>query len=202
MDEPLASLDNARKQDVLPYLAALQNMFHLPILYVSHSTDEVCKLANHVIILNGGQVALQGEINEVFTDSKLPDSYKMETSTIIHAKVIEKNERWHLIKAEFDGNTIWLQDNNQALGKVLRLRILANDVSLSLTDEKDSTILNRIEGRIAGIEIDRSSATALITIELNQSEIVAQVTRKSVDDLFLMVGMTIWAQIKSVAILS
>jgi molybdate transport system ATP-binding protein len=202
MDEPLASLDNARKYEVLPYLAALQNMFDLPILYVSHSTDEVCKLADHVIILNNGQVALQGEINNVFTHSNLPNAYKMETSTIIHAQVMEKNERWHLIKAEFGGNILWLQDNNQTLGKLLRLRILANDVSLSLDDQKDSTILNRIEGRIAGIEIDNSSATALVTIELNQIEIVAQVTRKSVDDLFLMVGMTIWAQIKSVAILS
>jgi molybdate transport system ATP-binding protein len=126
----------------------------------------------------------------------------METSTLIHAQVMEKNERWHLIRVAFGGNTLWLQDNNKTIGKVLRLRILANDVSVSLTDEKESTILNRVEGRIADIETDSSSATALITIELNQTEIVAQVTRKSVDDLFLMVGMTVWAQIKSVAILS
>jgi molybdate transport system ATP-binding protein len=84
----------------------------------------------------------------------------------------------------------------------LRLRILASDVSLSLKDEKESTILNRLEGRIAGIEMDKNRASALVTIELMRTEVVAQVTRKSIDDLFLMVGMKIWAQIKSVAIMS
>jgi len=202
MDEPLASLDNARKLDVLPYLAALQNMFHLPMLYVSHSTEEVCKLADHVIVLHQGKVVIQGSINDVFSSAKLPHSYRQETSTIIKAKIIEKNERWNLVKAEFDGNTLWLQDHNQAVGKPLRLRILASDVSLSLKDEKESTILNRLEGRIAGIEMDKSGATALVTLELMRTEVVAQVTRKSIDDLFLMVGMTIWAQIKSVAIMS
>jgi molybdate transport system ATP-binding protein len=201
MDEPLASLDNARKQDVLPYLAALQNMFHLPMLYVSHSTDEVCRLADHVIVLHQGKVVSQGSINDVFASAQLPHIYKQETSTIIKAKIIEKDERWHLVKAEFNGNRLWLQDHNQAIGKTVRLRIIASDVSLSLQDEKESTILNRLEGRIGGIEIDKKGATALVTIDLMNSEIVAQVTRKSIDDLFLMVGMKIWAQIKSVAIL-
>lgn len=202
MDEPLASLDEARKNEVLPYLAALQNMFNLPILYVSHSTEEVCKLADHVILLHKGKVELQGNINDVFSNVNLPMMYKRETSTIVQAKVVEKSERWKLIKAEFNGNTLWLQDQNQSVGKSLRLRILANDVSLSLNDDKESTILNKLEGRIAGIEVDKAGASALVTIELNQSDIVAQVTRKSIDDLFLMVGMKIWAQIKSVAILS
>jgi molybdate transport system ATP-binding protein len=202
MDEPLASLDNARKQDVLPYLAALQNMFNLPMLYVSHSTEEVCKLADHVILLHQGKVVIQGSINDVFSSAQLPHIYRQETSTIIQAKVIEKNERWNLVKAEFDGNVLWLQDHNQAVGKTLRLRILASDVSLSLKDEKESTILNRLEGRIAGIEMDKNRASALVTIELMRTEVVAQVTRKSIDDLFLMVGMKIWAQIKSVAIMS
>jgi len=201
MDEPLASLDNARKQDVLPYLSALQTMFNLPVLYVSHSTDEVCRLADHVIVLHKGKVVIQGSINEVFASAQLPHVYQQETSTIIQAKVVEKNERWHLLKAEFDGNSLWLQDHNQAVGKTVRLRIIASDVSLSLKDEKESTILNRLEGRISGIQIDNKGATALVTIDLMNTEIVAQVTRKSVDDLFLMVGMKIWAQIKSVAIL-
>lgn len=202
MDEPLASLDNARKQDVLPYLAALQNMFNLPILYVSHSTDEVCKLADHVIILHQGKVLIQGAINDVFSSPDLPAMYQRETSTIVEAMVVEKNERWHLVKAEFAGNTLWLQDQNQSIGKAVRIRVLASDVSLSLKDENESTILNRLEGRVAGIEINQSGATALVTIELMRTEIVAQVTRKSIDDLFLMVGMKIWAQIKSVAILA
>ncbi len=202
MDEPLASLDNARKQDVLPYLAALQNMFNLPMLYVSHSTEEVCKLADHVIVLHQGKVVIQGSIKDVFSSAQLPHIYRQETSTIIQAKVIEKNERWNLVKAEFAGNVLWLQDQNQAMGKALRLRILASDVSLSLKDEKESTILNRLEGRIAGIEMDKNGASALVTVELMRTEVVAQVTRKSIDDLFLMVGMKIWAQIKSVAIMS
>jgi molybdate transport system ATP-binding protein len=202
MDEPLASLDNARKQEVLPYLAALQNMFHVPMLYVSHSTDEVCKLADYVIVLHQGKVVVQGPINDVFSSAKLPSIYTRETSTIVDAKIVEKNEHWHLLKAQFGGSTIWLQDNKQTVGKTVRLRILANDVSLSLKDETESTILNRLEGRIGGIEIDKNGASALVTIEINRTEIVAQVTRKSVDDLFLMVGMTIWAQIKSVAILA
>ena len=202
MDEPLASLDNARKQDVLPYLAALQGMFNIPMLYVSHSTDEVCKLADHVIVLHQGKVVIQGPIADVFSSAQLPFVYRTETSTIVQATIVDKSERWHLLKAEFAGNSLWLQDNNQTVGKAVRLRILANDVSLSLTDEKDSTILNRIEGRISGIEIDKNGATALVTLELMRTEIVAQVTRKSVDDLFLMVGMKIWAQIKSVAVLA
>ena len=201
MDEPLASLDEIRKQEILPYLSALQSISKVPIVYVSHSSDEVCKLANHLLVINNGKLATSGPINEVLSSTELPSNYVSEASTILDCHVLERNEKWQLIKVGFDHSYLWLEDKGQELGQQLKVRLLASDLSISLDPAPQSTMLNRLAGRINSIQRDSSSASVLVKIDVGNKELVARVTRKSIDDLFLMVGMPVFLQVKSVAIL-
>jgi molybdate transport system ATP-binding protein len=201
MDEPLASLDETRKQEILPYLSALQSISNVPIVYVSHSSDEVCKLANHLLVFNKGKLATSGPINDVLSSTELPPNYVSEASTILHCQVLERNDRWQLIKVAFDDSFLWLEDRGQELGQKLKVRLLASDLSISLDPSPQSTMLNRLEGRINSIQNNSTSASALVKVDVGNEELIARVTRKSIDDLFLIIGMPVFLHVKSVAIL-
>lgn len=202
MDEPLASLDETRKKEILPYLNTLQSISKVPIVYVSHSSDEVCKLASHLLVINEGRLATSGSINEVLSSAELPSTYVSEASTILDCQVIERCENWQLIKVGFDHSFLWLEDKGQVIGQQHKVRILASDLSISLDPSPQSTMLNRLEGRIHSIQRDSASASVLVKVDLGKKELVARVTRKSIDDLFLMVGMQVFLHVKSVAILA
>ncbi len=202
MDEPLASLDETRKQEILPYLSTLQSISNIPIIYVSHSSDEVCKLASHLLLIDRGKLATSGPINQVLSSTELPPIYTSEASTILHCHVMERCDKWQLVKVGFEQATLWLEDKGQVLGQQLKVRLLASDLSISLDPAPQSTMLNRLEGRINAIQRDSCSASALVKVDVGNIELVARVTRKSIDDLFLMVGMPIFLHVKSVAILA
>ncbi|MFC6979710.1 molybdenum ABC transporter ATP-binding protein [Microbulbifer taiwanensis] len=132
MDEPLASLDTARKQEILPYLERLRSEFDMPILYVSHSIDEVARLADHLLMLDGGRVAAQGDMPEMLSRLDLPLRLGEETGVVLEGRVLERNEQWHLARVGFAGGELWLRDGGDALDRQIRVRILARDVSLAL----------------------------------------------------------------------
>ena len=94
MDEPLAALDHERKQEILPYLERLHESFDIPILYVSHSMDEVARLADHILVLDQGKIIADGELTEVFSRIDLPQRLEQESGVILHGKVKEKDEQW------------------------------------------------------------------------------------------------------------
>jgi molybdate transport system ATP-binding protein len=60
MDEPMASLDDARKAEILPYIEALRDEIKIPIIYISHSVEEVMRLAGDVVYIDGGKITDQG----------------------------------------------------------------------------------------------------------------------------------------------
>lgn len=202
MDEPLASLDNARKREILPYLDSLHANFDIPIVYVSHSVNEVARLADTITVLDEGAVVSRGKFNEVFSriDSSL--DFEEEAGAVIQAQVAEKSERWHLTRAVFDGGELWLRDSGEAVGQTLRIRILAKDVSLALVAHDDTSILNRLQAEITEISADRDEAMILVRLKTGAEYLLARVTRRSQEYLQLKQGKKLWAQIKSVAIVS
>jgi molybdate transport system ATP-binding protein len=115
---------------------------------------------------------------------------------------MERCDKWQLVKVGFEQATLWLEDKGQVLGQQLKVRLLASDLSISLDPAPQSTMLNRLEGRINAIQRDAYSVSALVKVDVGNIELVARVTRKSIDDLFLMVGMPIFLHVKSVAILA
>lgn len=200
MDEPLTALDHERKQEILPYLERLHTSFDIPILYVSHSMDEVARLADHILVLDQGKVIAEGELTEVFSRIDLPQRLEQESGVILHGKVIEKDQQWQLMRIAFAQGEIWLPDSGEVLEQAVRIRILAKDVSLALNNHDDMSIVNRIEMKVAEIKSDTDSAMALVRLTMGEDYLVAKLTKKSTHHLQLKVGIPIWAQIKSVAI--
>jgi len=200
MDEPLASLDNARKQEILPYLEQLRTQLDIPILFVSHSIDEVARLADYLVIIEQGKIIAQGTMTEILSRIDLPIQFGEETGVLVEAKITERDSEWHLVRAEFSGGNLWLRDGGDAVGANVRIRILARDVSLALVDHHDTSILNRIPAEVVEISTDKDDTLSLVKLKIDTTVIIARVTYRSLSHLKLGVGSKVWAQIKSVAI--
>ncbi len=200
MDEPLAALDTARKQEILPYLERLRSHFELPIFYVSHSLDEVARLADHIIMLDQGRLVAQGGVKELFSRIDLPVHLNEDAGVVIQGKVIERDTHWHLMRVGFKGGELWLRDGGDILNKAVRVRVLARDVSLTLTYQEDSSILNRLHAQVVDILADDDKAMSLVRLQVGDEYLIARVTKRSVANLNLILGNKVWAQIKSVAI--
>jgi len=200
MDEPLASLDEQRKAEILPYLDQLHREFAIPILYVSHAIDEVARLADYVVMLDQGKVRAQGSVFDMVTRADLPLMHGDHACSLIEATVSSHDVHYQLSQVEFSGNQLWLPLNRTEIGSLMRLRIEARDVSLSLNQQVGSSILNTLAVSIVAMHADTLSS---MIVELNAqgTRLLSRVTRKSVDQLSLIPGMALFAQIKGVAIL-
>lgn len=203
MDEPLAALDTARKQEILPYLENLRAELDIPIIYVSHALDEVARLADHMVVLDEGKVKAQGELAEVLARLDLPLAISADVGVVVDARITDRDSRWHLMRVAFSGGELWLADTNEALGQTIRIRILARDVSLALDDHADSSILNRLPATVLEVVPDQDPAMRLVGLQLGTTRttrITARLTHRSCEHLQVQPSRQLWAQIKSVAV--
>ena len=196
LDEPMAALDEARRQEVMPWLERLRDELHTPMLYVTHSSQEAARLGDHMVLLKNGQVTHSGAVADVFR--RVDDQ---DTSAILTARVVSKDLPWQLAELACDDITIWTADNDLAIDQTVRLRIAARDVSVSTSKPLNTSIQNQITGLITVIENDRHPSHALVTIGCGKTQLFARVTRKAVHTLGLSVEQKVWVQIKSVALL-
>lgn len=201
LDEPLAALDVARKREILPYLEQLHEALQIPVLYVTHSPDEVARFADHLVVLEQGRVFASGPVAEVMSRLDLPHGEDDEVGVVIEATAAVRDADWHLLQASFPGGTLWAQDNGAAIGRRLRLRVLARDVSLALTHCDDVSILNLLPGTVKAITPSGHPAARLAQIDVGGTLLLARLTARSVHALDLRPGKAVWAQIKSVAVL-
>lgn len=199
MDEPLASLDEKRKQEILPYLERLAE-FDLPVLYVSHSVSEIARLADHLVVMDAGSAVASGPLTELFGQIDTPLHLGEEAGAVVDAEIIERDEAWHLVRARFGGGELWLRDGGDAIGEHLRIRILARDVSIALESHTDTSIANRLKARVEQVTDDEDLAFALVGLKVGQASVIARLTRRSAQYLDLQPGQDVWAQIKSVAV--
>ncbi len=200
MDEPLASLDTNRKQEILPYLEKLHQEYELPVLYVSHALDEIARLADHLLVMDQGRVASSGKLTEVLSRTDLPLQLGDDTGVVLSAKVVERDNQWHLVRVEFPGGSLWVRDGGDEVGQQVRLRVLARDVSLALSSHSDSSIVNRLPAQVLDICSDRDEAMLLVRLSVGESIFIARITRRSAAHLSLENADTVWAQVKSVAV--
>jgi len=201
MDEPLVSLDAGRKQDILPYIEMLHQELNIPLIYVSHSTDEVARLADHLVLMDAGHIVATGDVHDLFTRLDLPLAQDLEASAIIEASVSGHDEAYHLTHLNFGGGCFTVPREMKNIGDTVRLRLAARDVSLTLEHQSGTSILNIFPATVDAV---RDYGTAQVTVRLLADGIplLARVTRKSSDTLALRPGRMVYAQAKSVALLS
>jgi molybdate transport system ATP-binding protein len=199
MDEPLASLDAARKTEILPFLERLHAELALPIIYVSHSIDEICRLCDHLLVLADGRMAASGELQSVLTDLSIPALAGEAAGSVIAGKIAEFDREFELSRVDFSGGQFWLPGILGTMGDSLRLRIRASDISLTRDKPGQSTIQNLLDVVIEEIQ-DTPGPTQLVRVAAGQAHLIARITRRSREELKLQPGDKVVAQVKAAAV--
>lgn len=201
MDEPLSALDQPRKQEFLPYLERLHRELDLPILYVTHSMQELARLADHIVLFDDGSVLASGDAHCILSDPKFDALFGDEIGSVFDTQVVAMHEN-QITELDCDGLTIWAVGYIAEQGVTYRCRILASDVGLSLEEPKFSTVLNRFRATIIDIQTSLSEdGQALVVLELeNHQRLLSKITLKSLYELNLGQGLQVWALVKSVAL--
>ena len=203
MDEPLASLDAARKEEILPFIERLRDHLRLPIVYVTHDLGEIIRLADTVALLADGRVTGVGGVDDILGRAdlrSLTGSY--ETGSLIRARVESHDDRFGLTSLAFDGGHLRTTKLDLPIGSEIRVNIRARDVSIALTRPADISILNILAGRIVEMTPnDGNNVDVRLAFGKDQRvTISARLTAQSVHDLQLAIGRDVWALIKAVAI--
>jgi len=202
MDEPLAALDARRKAEVLPYLDRLHDELGIPIVYVSHAIDEVARLADHLVLLDAGRVSAEGALADMLARLDLPVAFGDDAGVVLDGVVGARDERWGLARLDVDAEAcLWARDHGLPLGRRVRLRVLARDVSLTLAPQTGSSIGNQLRGVVEAIVDEAHPALALVRVRVGSAPLVARLTRRSAHALALAVGTPVWAQVKTVALM-
>ena len=197
MDEPLSALDTRRRSNMLPYLDRLHAETSVPIIYVSHNIDEICRLSDHLVLLDNGKVVAEGGLQKTLARIDLPQLSGENAGAVLEAKQSRYDAEFDLSLFEFPGGELWVpgrQDTTTA-----RLRISAGDISLSRASAESSTILNILPAVIEET-VAETASTQLVRVRLGASFLVARITRRSLHELKLQVGDNVFAQIKSVTV--
>lgn len=200
LDEPLASLDIARRKDVIPWLERLHRELKIPIVYVTHSMEELTRLADHVVFLENGNVKLQGPIGDVLSNPSFAAAVGMEAGAILQGVVAEKDDRYHLCGIDVQGARLWLPQAGLAIGTPVRIHVHARDVSLAKSEPHDSSMQNKMYVVIESIHDDAHPARCLVKVRHREQHLLVRITRKALATLEVGVGSAVWAQIKSVAL--
>ena len=200
LDEPLAALDAARKQEILPWLERLRDELNIPMLYVTHAVDELARLADHLVLLDQGRVRAAGPVAELLAAIDNPLRLRDDAGALLNGTLAERDPRWHLCRVAFDGGSLWLKDSGLALGQPLRLRVLARDVSIATEQPRHSSIQNQLPCVIESLAAHAHPSQLLLRLRCGPAVLLARITSKAADELQLRPGLPVWALVKSVAL--
>lgn len=200
MDEPLAALDAKRKAEIMPYLERLHDELDIPVLYVSHSADEVVRLADHLVLLETGKVVASGATQDLLTRLDLEVAHGDAASALVTATISAHDPDYHLSSATFPGGQLLLPQQSATIGQQVRIRVQARDVSLSLAPQRDSSILNIVAATVTELSAD-AAGQVMVGLDANGTRLLARITRKSCVTMELAPGKSLYAQIKGIAIL-
>lgn len=206
MDEPLAALDARSKDEILPFIDRLCSTARMPVLYVSHSPDEVARLADHLILMEQGRVLAHGPLAEVLAQVDSPIARSDEAFSVLHCGIAELEGPCHLsILQTASGDSIYVPRlSSGEVRTVIRLRINARDVSLCSQRPVGSSILNILQARVTQLSDADGKGQQLVQLRLADSDeiLLARISEYSCQQLGIASGMEIFCQIKAVALLS
>ncbi len=201
LDEPLTALDARSKAEILPFLERLHGELQIPILYVSHSFEEVGRLADHLVLMDAGRVVAAGSLVEMLNRLDLPLAHAPDAESIVDTTVAEHDETYQLTRLAFPSGHFTVTRVELPVGHPVRVRVLARDVSLTLQRQSETSILNILPATIRAVAENHAARTTLVLDLGDGVSILSRVTRKSVAALNLEPGRSVFAQVKTVALL-
>ena len=201
-DEPLAALDFKRKSEIMPWLEKLKGNLKIPMLYVTHSAEEVLHLADNLIVMEDGKIKTSGALTDVLANIDLPIKIGEDAGVLLKGKVVSKEPEWSLMTVDCGNIALHISDNGQPVGSAASLRILAREVVFAIDRPVDLSVQNAFEGTVEEISIHGDGADALVRTNCSGQIIIGKRTRKALSELGIKEGSRIWLLIKSVAVLS
>ncbi len=201
MDEPLASLDQGRKSDILPYLDRLRSEAGIPIIYVSHSMEEVARLSQTLVIVSDGKTIAHGPVADILARVDLGRATgRHEASALLEGRISQVDRAWGLSTVDLgEGQTMQVPGLETATGEAIRLRIRARDVALALDRPTGISIRNALAGTVKAITDEKGPYTEILC-KVGRQNLRARLTRASAAELGLHPGKSVFLLIKSVAI--
>src|SRR5262252_4005910 len=185
MDEPLASLDGRRKDEILPYLERLRDEAHVPIIYVSHSVAEVTRLATTIVLISDGRVRAVGPVQEVMGRAELyPLTGRFEAGAVLAVRISAHDPRWSLTELTGNFGRLTVPHLDAPVGTALRVRIRARDVILARARPTGISALNVLAGRVEQLVPIEAEALE-VQLRLGGERLLARVTRRSGEALGL-----------------
>jgi len=199
LDEPLASLDIPRKRELLPYLQRLAREINIPMLYVSHSLDEILHLADKVMVLEAGEVKAFGNLEDIWGSRVMnPWLPPEQQSSVLKVSVLEHHPHYAMTALALGDQHLWVNKLDSPLQTALRIRIQASDVSLVLQPPVNSSIRNILRAKVAQCYDDQGQVE--VQLEVGSRTLWARISPWARDELGIKPGLWLYAQIKSVSI--
>ena len=205
MDEPLASLDAARRSEILRLIERVRDEFRVRIVYVSHSIGEVSRLADDVVVMNEGRAVACASTEEIFNRNDLrPYTGRFEGGALIEATAVRQDMHYFLTTYGFDGGELVAPGVDTPLGTRVRIRIRARDVALAVERPQGLSIRNVLPGTITAID-DRGGAIVEVHVRLAATgggagrELLSRISRQALDEMHLEAGQPVFALIKAIA---
>lgn len=203
LDEPMAALDEPSRREIFPYLQALRERLSIPVVYVSHSLLETARLADRMIWLVDGRVRAQGPVQEVLSGTAFARWQGSGAGVVVEAVVREHDEPFHLTGLDGPWGPLWVRRQDAAPGDRVRVELLASDVTVARTPDRESSVLNQFEAVIAEVAEGEpgEALVRLVPPGADGPALLARVTTRSAARLELEAGSRVWARVKSVAVL-
>jgi molybdate transport system ATP-binding protein len=201
LDEPLSALDSARKRQILPCVEAMATHFGVPVLYVTHSIDEVARLADRVLVLEQGRVQAFGDTADILERLDLqPLTGRFEAGVVIDAVVAEHVPQYALTRLDLGGQSMVMPSIEHLQPKQsVRLRVRARDVALAIERPQGISIRNILRGTLLSVHADEESPFAEALVALGSQRVRARITRAAVAELDLHQGRPVFVLLKSVS---
>lgn len=201
LDEPLTALDPARRLELMPWLLRLREQLQVPMIWVTHSVDELTRLGDHLVVMDQGRVRFNGPMADTWVQLRAPLLPESEQGALLTGRVSHIDEQWHLAKVDVAGSDLWVQDQGLSMGQNIRLRLLARDLSINTQEPAHTSIQNHWPVRIIDVQEQDHPAQCLVRLQHGSGILLARITHRAWAQLQLQAGQQVWAQFKSVAVL-
>ncbi|AEG92417.1 molybdenum ABC transporter ATP-binding protein [Ramlibacter tataouinensis] len=203
LDEPLAALDAVRRRDILPWLERLRDELRIPMLYVTHSADEMARLADTLVPMDQGRALACGPLAQTLARADLPLAQGEDAGALWQGTLAERDLRWRLARVDCAGGSLWLRDEGLAIGTPVRVRVLARDVSIATQAPASgaSSIQNVIAATVGAVQEAGHPSQVVVRLDCGGGEaLLARITARAAHALALAPGLRVWAQVKAAAL--
>ena len=200
LDEPLASLDASRREEVLPYLEILRDQLAIPMVYVSHNFDEVLRLATHLVLIESGRTTAQGNVGEMSLNGAVRAIIGADAvGAIVDGTVLGFDASSGLTRVQVGQGELKIHCGRAAPGARMRVQLLARDLIVATHPAQHLSVRNSLPGIVTGITDDVDDSH-LIAIDIGGTLIMARITKAATQELRLVPGSKVWALVKTASL--